>query len=150
MKIKKNIGWGKGVGKVGLGGQGGCDRRIEVFVKIQFFLGGVGVGGGWGEVSGMMGQDGCERRIEVFVKIKKKKKLGGGGWSEGGGVSGSSGQGGCKYRIEVFVKIKKKNIFFWGGGPGGGGGSFFFFFFFFFFGGGGGVRMDVNEELKFL
>ena len=25
-----------------------------------------------------------------------------------------------------------------------------FFFFFFFFGGGGGVRVDVNEELKFL
>ena len=26
----------------------------------------------------------------------------------------------------------------------------FFLFFFFFFGGGRGVRMDVNEELKFL
>ena len=37
----------------GLGGQGGCERRIEVFVKIQkyiiFFLGG-GVGGGLGRV----------------------------------------------------------------------------------------------------
>ena len=39
---------------VGLGGQGGCERRIEVFVKIQkkkyFFWrrlgGGVGSGGG--------------------------------------------------------------------------------------------------------
>ena len=45
-----------GVG-VGLGGQSGCERRIEVFVKIQkkiFFLrGGVGLGG----------QGGCERRI---------------------------------------------------------------------------------------
>ena len=42
--------------------------------------------------------------------------------------------------IEVFVKIQKKN--FWGGGRGGGVG-----------GGGGsgwGVRVDVNEELKFL
>ena len=38
--------------------------------------------------------------------------------------------------IEVFVKIQKK-IFF-GGGVGGGGGS------------GWGVRVDVNEELKFL
>ena len=52
------------------------------------------------------------------------------------------GQGGCVRRIEVFVKIKKKN---WGGGRGGwvGGGS----------GGsrgGGEVRVDVNEELKFL
>ena len=35
----------------GGGGQGGCERRIEVFVKIQkkkiFFWGGVG-GGRWG------------------------------------------------------------------------------------------------------
>ena len=78
-----------------MGGQGGCKRRIEVFVKIQkkkifFFLGG---GGGvrvsrvdvneelkffweihWGAVGlgwVRLGQDGCERRIEVFGKIKK-------------------------------------------------------------------------------
>ena len=42
------------MGRVGLGGvQGGCERRTEVFVKIQkknyFFLGGGGVRwGGWG------------------------------------------------------------------------------------------------------
>ena len=54
---------------------------------------------------------------------------GGGG---GGGV-GLGGQGGCERRIEVFVKIQKKNFF-------GGGGS----------GSGWGVRVDVNEELKFL
>ena len=45
------------MGGVGLGGgQGGCERRIEVFVKIQkfffffffFFLGGGGSGGGGG------------------------------------------------------------------------------------------------------
>ena len=46
--------WGGGGGGVGLGGQGGCERRIEVFVKIQkkkfFFGGGVGLGG----------QSGCE------------------------------------------------------------------------------------------
>ena len=43
-------------------------------------------------------------------------------------------------QIEVFVKIQKKNF---GGGVGGlgwGGGS----------GSGWGVRVDVNEELKFL
>ena len=63
------------------------------------------------------------------------------------GVSGwGGGQGGCERRIEVFVKIQKKNFFFWGGGggPGGGGGGGV---------GGGvglGVRVDVNEELKFL
>ena len=63
-----------------MGGQGGCERRTEVFVKIKKkkFWGG-GVGGG--------GQGGCESRIEVFWKIKKKKFGGGGGsrvW--GGGV----------------------------------------------------------------
>ena len=51
------------------------------------------------------------------------------------------GQGGCGRRIEVFVKIQKKKL---GGGSGGGGGG----------GGGGGVwggvRVDVDEELKFL
>ena len=47
-------------GGVGLGGQSGCERRIEVFVKIQkkrFFWGeGVGgsLGGGSGEGSGWM------------------------------------------------------------------------------------------------
>ena len=55
-----------------------------------------------------------------------------GGRGEG---SGLGGQGGCERRIEVFVKIQKKN----GGGQGGSVG-----------GGGGGVRVDVNEELKFL
>ena len=40
-----------GVG-VGLGGQSGCERRIEVFVKIQkkFFWGGGGGGGVGGGV----------------------------------------------------------------------------------------------------
>ena len=51
-----------GVG-VGLGGQSGCERRIEVFVKIQKKKnlggglgrwGGVGWGGGSGEGSGWM------------------------------------------------------------------------------------------------
>ena len=64
-------------------GQGGCERRIEVFVKIQKkkLGGGVGVGG---EVGLEGGQDGCERRIEVFVKIQKKK-MGGGRGRVGGG-----------------------------------------------------------------
>ena len=46
---------------------------------------------------------------------------------EGSGLGG--GQDGCGRRIEVFVKIPKKKL--------GGGGS-------------GGIRVDVNEELKFL
>ena len=49
-----------------------------------------------------------------------------------GGVrlGGGGGQGGCERIIEVFVKIQKKK--FWGSGSGW------------------GVRVDVNEELKFL
>ena len=85
----------------------------------------------------MGGQSGCERRIEVFVKIQKKNFFLGGG-SVGGGGGRGRGQGGCKQRIEVFVKIQKKNFF--GGGSGGQWeGS-----------GWGGVRVNVNEELKFL
>ena len=38
---------------VGVGGQSGCERRIEVFVKIQKKkLGGGGRGVGWGSGSG--------------------------------------------------------------------------------------------------
>ena len=48
---------------------------------------------------------------------------------------GLGGQKGCERRIEVFVKIQKKK-FFLGGLVGGGSGW--------------GVRVDVNEELKFL
>ena len=57
-----------------------------------------------------------------------------------GGRGRVGGQSGCERRIEVFVKIQKKIIFFFWGGRGGwlGGGV------------GGGVRVDVNEELKFL
>ena len=50
------------------------------------------------------------------------------------------GHGGCERNIEVFVKIQNK-IFLGGGGVGGGGEGG---------GSGWGVRVDVNEELKFL
>ena len=71
------------------------------------------------------GQGGCESRLELKFFGKFKKKIGGGG---GGGGVGLGGQDGCERRIEVYVKIKKNLFFFWGGG----------------------VRVDVNEELKFL
>ena len=59
----------------------------------------------------------------------------GGGGRGGGSGWGGGGQGGCDLTIKVFGKIhKKKN---WGG-VGGGVGLV------------GGVRVDVNEELKFL
>ena len=56
----------------------------------------------------------------------------------GGGVrSGGEGVGGHRVDVnKVFVKIKKKKKNGWVGLGGGGGG--------------GGVRVDVNEELKFL
>ena len=78
------------------------------------------------------------------MKIQKKNL--GGGWGGGGrwggrwGV-GLGGQSGCERRIKVFVKIQKKKI--GGGGVWGVGGGWV--------GGSGcGVRVDVNEELKFL
>ena len=64
----------------------------------------------------------------------------GGGGRFGGWDSGWGCQGGCKRRIEVFVKIQKQ---IGGGGVGSGGGSGWG-------GSGWGVRVDVNEELKFL
>ena len=144
--------WGGGLvgvseGGSGLGCQGGCERRIEVYLFCFFLLffffflgGGSGrgsdCGGGvrvdgrfcgnsffWGGEVGLGGQGGRERRIEVVVKNQKKYFFWGGGWS-GLGVSGGSGrvwggcQGGCGRRIEVFVKIQKKME---GVGLGGGG-----------------------------
>ena len=80
----------------------------------------------------------------LYIKVAKLRTgvgRGGGRWGGGGGVGvGLGGQSGCELRIEVFVKIQKKKLGGGGGGSvwGGGGGV------------GGGVRVDVNEELKFL
>ena len=121
-----------GVG-VGLGGQSGCERRIEVFVKIRKKKIGGGRsgagrwGGRWGVGVGvgveLGGQSRCERRIEIFVKIKKKiffggERSGGGRWGVGGGVRVDVNE-----ELKVLCKFKKK----WGGVGGGvvglGGGS---------------------------
>ena len=62
-----------GGGRVAGGGQGGCERRSEAFVKIQivfFFVRGSGRGGG-GRVWGGGGQGGWEWRSEAFVKNQK-------------------------------------------------------------------------------
>ena len=77
------MGWGRGRG------QGGCERRIEVFVKIQKKMGGSGgqwEGSGWGGVRVDVNE------IEVFVKIQKKF-----GGDRGGGGSGS----GWGVRVDV-------------------------------------------------
>ena len=85
------------------GGQGGYERRMEDFVKIQkinIFGGGGGWVGGWGlgrgrvGGSGWGGQGGCERIIEVFGKIYKKNRR---GVRLGVGLVG--GQGGCERNV---------------------------------------------------
>ena len=94
------------MGGVGLGGgQGGCERRIEFFVKIQKKIGGGGRGGVLGRGAGVWlgggGRGGCERRIEVFGKIHKKKIRGGGGVRRGGGQVEGVGLvgGGCERNV---------------------------------------------------
>ena len=84
---------GAGV-RFGGGGQGGCERRIEVFGKIhKKKIGGGGEGGGreggsvggWGWWGGG-GQGGCERNVGVGVDV---------------------GYGGCEPRIEGIVQCTK-------------------------------------------
>ena len=84
-----------GVGLVG-GGQGGCERRIEVLVKSKKKWGRGGSARGWVGSGGRVGdgQGGCERRIEVFGKNSQKKFGGGGGQEERGSGGGSGWWGG--------------------------------------------------------
>ena len=133
MKIRKKKIGGVGGGVRGRGRVGG-GVRVDVNEELKFFKKKiVGGSGGSGE-SGGRGVGGSVWGVRVDVneelkflgKFKKKKKFGGGGGRVGG-------QDGCERRIKVFVKIQKKN----GGGWSGGSGL-------------GGVRVDVNEELKFL
>ena len=80
--------------------------------KKMFFLG--GRGGRRGEGSGLGGQDGCDLRIEVFVRIQKKNIWGGSGW----GVRVDVNE-----ELKFLGKLKKKQIEGGGGGAGGGVGS---------------------------
>ena len=51
---------GSGGGAVGLGDQDGCERRIEVFVKLKKkWMGGSGRGGGQGR---------CYREVKFFCE----------------------------------------------------------------------------------
>ena len=83
------------------GGQGGWERRIEAFAKIQkkkivfFWGGGLGGGGDGDRGVGLGGQGGCERRSKVFVKIQKKKIEGGGVGRGRGGSHQGLGWGRC-------------------------------------------------------
>ena len=102
MKIQKKK-WGGGVRGVGLGDQGGCERRIEVFVKIQKKNWGGGGGGGSGGGGWVGGRGGVRVDVNEELKFLGKftKTIGGGGRE----VRGGGGQGGCERRIEVFVKF---------------------------------------------
>ena len=107
MKIKKKLGGG-GMGPGGrVRGQGGCEGRIKVFVKIQKKkLGGgtgrvgvVRVGGFWVDVN---------EELKFWGKLKKNIFFfwGGGGsrWGLGRGGGGRGrGQGECDRRIEGFL-----------------------------------------------
>ena len=103
---------GGGVRREGLvgRGQGRCERRIEVFVKIQKKIG--GGGGGPGESGGTVGSGGVRvdvNKIEVFVKIQKKN-----GWLSRGGGSRGRVRGG---RVDVIEELKFLGKFtkkYWG------------------------------------
>ena len=88
-------GWGGGGGGWVCGrGQGGCERRIEVFVKIQKNkIGGGGCGVGWGEgwVGWGGGRLGGGVRVDVIEELKflgkfTQIKIRGGGGGQVGGV----------------------------------------------------------------
>ena len=83
------MGWGREGEGSGLGGQGGCDRRIEKFLgkftKTKFHGGGVCLGGGGVRVD-------VNEELKFLCKFKKKiKNWGGGGGSGGVGLGGGSG-----------------------------------------------------------
>ena len=72
----------------GWGGQSGCERRIEVFVKIQKkkFWGWGGWGGG-----GRLGGGGGRGRVDVNKELKFLRKFKNKNFFWGGGVGGSVG-----------------------------------------------------------
>ena len=89
-------GWG--------GGQGGCERRIEVFVKIQKKK--KKLGGGWGPVGGGGGGGSVAEGVRwgggvggAGVRVDVNAML---------GVGGDVGYGGCEPRIEGIVQCTKR------------------------------------------
>ena len=102
----------------GLGGQDGCERRIEVFVKIHqkkniFFLGGGGIGSGVG--LGVRVDVNEELKfLRKFTKKSEGVKWGSGWWvCQDGcecnvGGRGDMGYWGCEPRIEGIVQCTKR------------------------------------------
>ena len=96
----------RGPGGSGWGGQSGCERRIEVFVKIKkkktfFFWGGGGQGGGVG--LGGVRVDVIEE-LKFLGKFTKKKSEGGSGGGVGRGQVGGRVGGGV--RVDVNEELK--------------------------------------------
>ena len=126
-KCKKNRGWGsgRGGGSDRGRGQGGCERRVEVIVKMQKKVGegvrvqwGRGLVGGWDwsvgggwlvarlGIGSDVGYGGCEPRIEGIVQCTKWyctilriiKKSGGWGW------------GGAIFELKTLSSYLKKRL----------------------------------------
>ena len=78
---------------MGLGGQGGCERRIEVFVKIP--KKNWGGPGGRGRVGGGGVRVDVIEELKFLGKFTKKKSGGGVGVGSGGrfGLGGGGGSG---------------------------------------------------------
>ena len=77
-----------------MGGQGGCERRIEVFGKIHKKKSeGGGLGSGGGQVGG--------GRVGVGVRVDVNAML---------GVGGDVGYGRCEQRIEGIVQCTKRYL----------------------------------------
>ena len=72
-----------------MGGQGGCERRIEIFGKIH-----IKIRGGGGGREGVSGGGGL-----VGVRVGVNAML---------GVGGDVGYGGCEPRIEGIVQCTKR------------------------------------------
>ena len=83
MKIqKKKLGWGREGEGSGLGGQGGCDRRIEKFLG-KFTKKKIRGGGGGGRLGGGGVRVDVNEELKFLGKFPKKKKIGGGGGQGG-------------------------------------------------------------------
>ena len=74
-----------------MGGQGGCERRIEVIVNRQKSR-------MWG--SGRGDKGGFEQRIKVIVNMQNKSGVGTGG-RVGGGAVGGAERSGMGVRVDV-------------------------------------------------
>ena len=105
---------GGGVGSGWGGGQGGCERRIEVFGKIhKKKFGGGGGGGGGIRVrlgSGWWGGVGVDVKEELKLLRKFKKKIWGGRGCLGGKWAGNKLEGDWGEIVAIGAEISPKKM----------------------------------------